>query len=138
MSNPTGKGGFQERKHQINKKGRKTKSFDAWRNLLVELSNEPAVQRDKENCVKKLVLIQVPLVKDGYPVIDETGAPIMVEHYATNAEMIARQWLNDPKYQQQFIEGAFGKVPDEIENKNSGQIKIVVEYAKPDAENNPT
>ena len=105
---------------RINRKGR-PKAFDAWRKLLIDLSNEPAVQRDKDNKVKKLVLIQIPLVKDGSPVIDDAGNPVMVDHYATNAEMIARQWMSDPKHQEQFIEGAFGKVPTNIDITSQGE-----------------
>ena len=41
MSNPTGKGGFGERKHAINRKGR-PKSFDALRALAQQIANEPS------------------------------------------------------------------------------------------------
>jgi hypothetical protein len=116
---------------RINRKGR-PKSFDAWRKLLVDLSNEPAVQRDKDNRTKKLVLIQIPASKDGVPILDESGNPIMVDHYATNAEMVARQWMSDPKHQQDFIEGAFGKVPQDIDIKSDNIVKLIVEYANPD------
>jgi hypothetical protein len=107
-------GTFEPGDARINRKGR-PKSFDAWRTMLVALANEPAVQRDKENKVKKLVLIQIPLVHNGLPVFDEAGNPVMVDHYATNVEMIARQWMSDPKHQQEFIEGAYGKVPQPID-----------------------
>jgi hypothetical protein len=105
---------------RINRKGR-PKAFDAWRKLLIDLSNEPAVQRDKDNRVKKLVLIQIPLVENSKPVVDENGMPVMVDHYATNAELIARQWMSDPKHQEQFIEGAFGKVPTNIDITSQGE-----------------
>lgn len=39
MSNPTGKGGFQERKHQINRKGR-PKDFDGLRELGKQIAHE--------------------------------------------------------------------------------------------------
>ena len=112
---------------RIWRKGR-PKAFDAWRKLLVDLSNEPAVQRDRENRVKKLVLIQVPATKDGKPVVDDNGDPVMVDHYATNAEMIARQWMSDPKHQQDFVEGAFGKVPQPVQLTGEGGGAIQVEY----------
>jgi len=105
---------------RINRKGR-PKAFDAWRKLLIELSNEPAVQRDRAGGIKKLVLIQIPQIKDGAPVVDDDGNPVMVDHYATNAEMIARQWMSDPKHQQEFVEGAFGKVPTNIDITSQGE-----------------
>ena len=45
MSNPTGKGGFQERKHQINRKGR-PKNFDSLRDLMIALTNEVVEEDD--------------------------------------------------------------------------------------------
>lgn len=114
---------------RINRKGR-PKAFDAWRKLLIDLSNEPAIQRDRDNRIKKLVLIQIPAVKDGKPVVDDDGNPVMIDHYATNAEMIARQWMSDPKHQQDFIEGAFGKVPQAVElsGKDGNEVVIKVTY----------
>jgi hypothetical protein len=108
---------------RINRKGR-PKAFDAWRKLLIDLSNEPAIQRDRDNRIKKLVLIQIPAVKDGKPVVDDDGNPVMIDHYATNAEMIARQWMSDPKHQQDFIEGAFGKVPQAVDITTKGDSII--------------
>jgi hypothetical protein len=114
---------------RINRKGR-PKSFDAWRALLLEIAAEPAVQRDKENNVKRLVKIQIPLVKDGKPVLDEYGVPVMVDHYATNAEIIARQWMSDPKNQRDFVEGAFGKVPQPVEHTGKDGGPIQFDYDK--------
>lgn len=122
---------------RINRKGR-PKSFDKWRDLLIDISNEPAVQRDKQNNVKRLVLIQIPAMVDGKPVFDETGAPVMINHYATNAEMIARQWLSDPKNQEKFIQGAFGKVPDAVDIVSDNKTEIIVTYAKPDSNSTET
>jgi hypothetical protein len=112
---------------RINRKGR-PKAFDAWRKLLIDLSNEPAVQRDKDNRTKKLVLIQIPKTLDGRPVVDDLGNPVMEDHYATNAEMIARQWMSDPKRQQNFVEGAFGKVPTPIQVSGEDGGAIQIEY----------
>ncbi len=86
MANPTGKGGFQERKHQINRKGR-PKSFDAFRALAQQLAQMVA-QKDGQD-----------IVVDG--------------HRVTIAEHILRSWMERPDMQRAFIEYAFGKVPDE-------------------------
>jgi len=113
--------GFDKRKTAINKKGR-PKSFDKWRELLQDIAQEPAVGKDG------LVLIQIPLVKDGKPIIDEaTGKPVMVDHYATNAEMVARSWLKDPKRQQAFVENTFGKVPQALALQNPDGSNLVPE-----------
>ncbi len=87
MANPTGKGGFQTRKHQINRKGR-PKSFDALRTLAQQIAHECA--------------------------LDKAGDPLVIsERKVTVAEAILRKWASssNAKLQQQFIEVAFGKVP---------------------------
>jgi hypothetical protein len=84
---------------RINRKGR-PKSFDAWRELTVEVLREPA--------------------------LDKNGKQFIIDgHIATNAEMIARSWLKDPKRQQALIEAAFGKVPQAVEmtGKDGGAIE---------------
>jgi hypothetical protein len=89
MSNPTGKGGFAERKHQINKKGRPA-SFDALRALSQEIAHEVAKTKD--------------------------GQQVEIEgHRVTNAELILRLWASsqDFRKQQGFMEIAYGKVPQE-------------------------
>jgi hypothetical protein len=113
-------GTFTKNDPRINRKGR-PRSFDAWRALAVELVGEPALKADD-----KLILIKIPKLLDGKPVVDEQGNPVMIDHYATNAEMIARSWLKDAKRQQSLIEAAFGKVPDEL--KQSGSINLNVIY----------
>jgi len=101
------KNGLDKRPTAINKKGR-PRSFDAWRELAKEIMSEPASGKDG------LVLIKIPMVKDGKPVFDDNGQPVLVDHYATNAEMVARSWLRDPKRQQALTEAAYGKVPQAL------------------------
>lgn len=84
MSNPTGKGGFQERKHQINRKGR-PKSFDALRELAQQIAHEPT---DAEI--------------NGHTV---TRAELIMRQWAQS---------KNPVLARAFIEIAFGKVPDEL------------------------
>jgi|SRR3990167_4173882 len=94
-NNPTGKGGFQERRHQINRKGR-PKSFDGLRALAQQISHEAVDVGDKK---------------------------------LTVTEAILRQWAQskNPILQKQFIEIAFGKVPDNIQltGKDGKPIEIV-------------
>ena len=102
MANPTGKGGFQDRKHQINKTGR-PKSFDQLRTLAQEIAHEVAK--------------------------DKSGHEVIVSgKRATVAEMILRQMATDPRRQQQFIEVAFGKVPQPIEHTGADGDVIRVRY----------
>ena len=91
---------------RINRKGR-PRSFDALRDLAQAIAHEEA--------------------KSG-------GQPVVVEgHKATVAEMILRQWAasKNPQLQRAFIEVAFGKVPDNVDVKNSGAIELRVIYDKP-------
>lgn len=103
MANPTGKGGFQTRKHQINRKGR-PKSFDAFRELGRQIAHEVAITKEGE-----------PVVVSG--------------HVVTVAEAILRSWARspNPRLQQAFIEVAFGKVPDTLEltGKDGQPIQFV-------------
>ena len=105
MSNPTGKGGFGERKSAINKKGR-PKSFDALRALAQQIAHEPATAGGK------------PIEIDG--------------HIVTVTEAIMRQWAQskDPRLVQAFIQYAYGKPPETVElaGKDGGAIKIEVDY----------
>lgn len=90
MSNPTGKGGLGEHRHNINRKGR-PKSFDALRELAQQIAHEAAI-------------------KDGHPIV-------ISGHVVTVAEAILREWARSgkPELQRGFIEVAFGKVPTPIE-----------------------
>ena len=96
---------FKKGDPRINRKGR-PKSFDAWRRLAMDVLNEPAK--------------------------DKNGDPIIIDgHIATNAEMIARSWLKEPKRQQALIEAAFGKVPQKFEM--DAKDKIIVTIKNEDA-----
>lgn len=100
MSNPTGKGGFGERKNHINRKGR-PKSFDALRELARQVAHEPVKTKDGQ-----------PVVVDGRGV--------------TTAEMILRMWAGSPDFrkQQGFMEIAFGKVPNAVDITSAGQAIV--------------
>lgn len=89
---------------RINRKGR-PKSFDQLRALAQEIAHEVAK--------------------------DKSGHEVIVSgKRATVAEMILRQMATDPRRQQQFIEVAFGKVPQPIEHTGADGdvLKIVIEY----------
>ena len=105
MSNPTGKGGFQERKHQINRSGRPGK-FDELQKLTIEIFHEPAISNGQE------------LVING--------------HRVTQIEAIIRKWImsGNPALQQKAVEIAFGKVPDNVDITSGGlPLKVTFEYA---------
>lgn len=95
MSNPTGKGGFAERKHQINRKGRPT-DFAGFRELAKAIAHEPAQARDAKGDLH-------PVTIDG--------------KIATNAEIMLRKWFasGDARLQMHAMEVAFGKVPQPVE-----------------------
>lgn len=102
MANPTGKGGFQERKYHINRNGR-PKNFDKFRALAQQIAHE------------------VPKDKNG----DDLA---INDHLVTVTEMILRQWASskNPQLQKAFIEYAYGKVPDkhELTGENGGELRV--------------
>lgn len=105
--NPTGKGGFQERKAQINRKGR-PKSFDALRSLAQEIAHEAAKQSKEQG-----------------------GQPVVIDgHVVTITEAIMRSWAmsKDPRLQQKFIEVAYGQVPSvtRLEGADGGSIQVTI------------
>ena len=87
---------------RINRKGR-PKSFDKLRALAIDMATEPALD------------------KNGNPILIH-GKPV------TNAQAILYQWLTDKKLQKDFIEVAFGKVPQAVEltGRDGGTIPIEV------------
>jgi len=76
---------------RINRKGR-PKSFDALRALAISIAREDATDKKGE-----------PLIWAGKPV--------------TYAEFVLRSWIFDRNHQKDFIEAAFGKVPDKLDVK---------------------
>lgn len=110
MANPTGKGGFQDRKAQINRKGR-PRSFDAFRELAQQIAHEELT--------------------------DASGNPVLIDgHKVTVTEAILRKWArsNDPRLQQAFVEVAYGKTPivSQVSGKDGGSLEILIKYADSD------
>lgn len=88
--NPTGKGGFKERRHQINRDGRPKNSTDL-------------------SALFRRIGAEVATKKDGSPLIGPDGKPMTV------LEAIARQWAQNPRQQGDFVDRAYGKVPQGAE-----------------------
>ena len=88
---------------RINRKGR-PKSFDALRALAISIAREDATNQKGD-----------PLTWAGKPV--------------TYAEYVLRSWVFDKAHQKDFIEAAFGKVPDKVDLTSNGE-SIVVKLVK--------
>lgn len=125
-SKGTGKRLFEKGDPRINRNGR-PKAHDTLRALAQEILAEPATKK------AELIKIQVPLIKNGAPVIDADGNLVMAEHYATNVEMVMRQWLTDPKRQPQLIEAAYGKAPQALDVTSGGKEIMVIRFVDNDA-----
>jgi len=112
---------------RINRKGR-PKTFDQWRELVQEILQEPAIDTDQRGVPLpggRLTLIQIPKVdKDGQPVVDKNGQAVMVDHYATNAELLARKWLRTKDHQQGLVDAGFGKVPTAVDITSGGRSLV--------------
>ena len=104
MANQTGKGGFKERKHQINRDGRPKNS--------VELG-----------ALFRRIGAEIATDKQGNPIIGPDGKPMTV------VEAIARQKAQDKRYQEEFLNRAYGKVPDrvQLEGEGGGPIRSIQE-----------
>ena len=85
MANLTGKGGFKERKHQINRDGRPKNSGDL-------------------TALAKRIGHEVATKKNGEVLTGPDGKPVTV------IETILRQWAQNPKQQGDFVDRAYGKV----------------------------
>ena len=104
MANPQNLKPFKKGDPRINRNGR-PKSFDALRALAQEIAHEKA--------------------KAG-------GNTVVIDgHSVTVAEAILRQWAQskNPTLQRQFIEVAFGKVPQPVEHsgKDGGPINHTID-----------
>ena len=97
---------FKKGDPRINRAGR-PKSFDQLRALAQEIAHEVAK--------------------------DKSGHEVTVNgKRATVAEMILRQMATDPKRQQQFIEVAFGKVPQPVEMSMDKELIALLQQATPE------
>jgi hypothetical protein len=110
MSNPTGKGGFGERRASINRNGR-PRSFDALRKLAQQIAAEIVPGKQGQPATVKTLNL------DG-----SEG-----EHVLTVAEGILRQWATSgkPELQRAFVEVAFGKVPVTIESDSASALPVL-------------
>jgi hypothetical protein len=77
---------------------------------------------------------EIATTKDGKPLLGPDGKPMTV------VEAIARQKAQDKKYQEEFLNRAYGKVPDkhQFENEDGSAFVLRVEYVNKRTDNNPT
>ena len=75
---------------------------------------------------------EVATKKDGTPLLGPDKKPMTV------IETIARQWAQNPKQQGDFVDRAYGKVPQQqqLTGADGGPIEFVVKYAN--GRNKPT
>jgi len=66
--------------------------------------------------------------------------PVKDGDTVTRIEKLLREMIksDNPSDHALLLKYAYGNVPDEVENKNSGTIKLVVQYANADDKDNPT
>ena len=97
--NPNPSTRFKKGDPRINRKGR-PKSFDGYRELAQQIAHEAAQGKD--------------------------GDVVINGKKVTIAEAIMRQWAGSGNFQKQkqFMEVAFGKVPDDVNIKTEGSILI--------------
>jgi hypothetical protein len=116
MSTNTGKnrkpGTFVPGDPRINRKGR-PKSFDQLRSLAISLANEPIKDREGN-----------PIILDG--------------HVVTAVEAVLRDMMRDKKQRKEFLEIAFGKVPENIDITSGGEkiIRVIYEDKEPTNDRN--
>lgn len=101
MANRTGNGQFVKGDKRINRDGRPSDSKELGA-LFRRIGNEIAT------------------TKDGKPVLGPDGKPMTV------VEVIARQKAQDKRYQGEFLDRAYGKVPTPVTGADGGAIEHVV------------
>lgn len=77
---------------------------------------------------------EIATTKDGKPLLGPDGKPMTV------VEAIARQKAQDKKHQEEFLNRAYGKVPDkhQFENEDGSAFVLRVEYVNKRTDNNTT
>ena len=103
-------GTFKKGDPRINRKGR-PKSFDAFRDLIQSMMNEPALDANGRQ-----------IVKDG--------------RIVTNAEMFIEAWMKS-KDRKSFAEFAYGKPKEEIDVTSGGKPLSWKEFISGNTDTNP-